>query len=506
MRMSRWILVWLMILATNVTTYAQVTQQRLEVLSDEYLHAGILELKEFLSIPNNASFPDHVERNVQWCEQAFAQRGFKTQRIITPGPPLLLANFDAPNAEKTILIYLQIDGQPVDSSRWEQESPYDPVLKQKDGDSWKIIDWQNEGAEYDDDWRVFARSAADAKGPVIMFLTAWDIAKAHLNLPNYNVKVIMDFEEELGSPHLPQAVIDNKELLSTDMLVIYDGPRHVSNEPTLTFGARGITTIQLVLYGPRVAQHSGHYGNYAPNPALRMAQLLGSMKDEYGRVLIPGYYDGVEITDEALEILRQVPDDEEDIKRKIGIAATDRVAGTYQESIQYPSLNIRGLSSGWVRENVRTIVPSTATAEIDIRVVPESDPERLVQLVKDHIASMGYHFVDGEPTDEERATYDKMITFSYRNAYSAFRTDYDTEIGNWLNRAMNKAFGDDPIRIRIAGGSIPISPFVTTLNAPAVLVPTVNPDNNQHSPNENVRIGNFREGIKTYLSVIIEKL
>ena len=500
--MEKW---FLGVMIGTLLSYTGYAQTELDALSDQQLSSAVQELREFLSIPNNASFPDHVERNVQWCENAFAKRRFGTQRISTDGPPLLLATYESPSAEKTVLIYLQIDGQPVDTLRWEQDNPYTPVLKERAGDSWNIISWPNDDA-YNDEWRIFARSASDAKGPVAMFLAAWDIMLKQGEQPNYNIKVIMDFEEELGSPHLPQAVIDNSGLLASDMLMIYDGPRHISNQPTLTFGARGITTIQLVVYGPRVPQHSGHYGNYAPNPAFRMAQLLASMKDEQGKVIIPGYYDGIEISREALDILRQVPDDEADIRRKLGIRSIDAVADSYQESIQYPSLNIRGLRSGWVRENVRTIIPSTATAEIDIRLVPESDSDRLVGLVRNHIRSQGYHFVEGEPSEIERANYDKLISFTSRNSYAAFRTEYDTEIGQWLNRAMNTAFGSDPIRIRIAGGSIPISPFVTTLGIPAVLVPTVNPDNNQHSPNENLRIGNLREGIKTYLAILLEDL
>jgi len=316
----------------------------------------------------------------------------------------------------------------------------------------------------------------------------------------------MDFEEELGSPNLPAAVKANKDLLKSDMLIIFDGPMHVSNKPTLTFGARGISTIRLEVFGPRVPQHSGHYGNYVPNPAFTLSQLLASMKDDNGRVTLPGFYDGVSLDDETLKILSQVPDDEPAIRSKIGIAEIDNVSDTYQKSIQYPSLNIRGMQSGWVDEEVRTIIPASAIAEIDIRLVPESDANRLVNLVRTHIEQKGFHFVEGQPSEEERSTYRKLISFEYENSYDAFRTGYNTVVGQWLNRALTRAYGKEPIRIRIAGGSIPIAPFVTTLGIPAVSVPTVNPDNNQHSPNENLRIGNLKDGIKTYLSILTEKL
>jgi acetylornithine deacetylase/succinyl-diaminopimelate desuccinylase-like protein len=290
------------------------------------------------------------------------------------------------------------------------------------------------------------------------------------------------------------------------MLIIFDGPRHMRNEPTLSFGARGISTITLTVYGPVFPQHSGHYGNYCPNPAFRLSQLIASMKDEYGIVTIPGYYDGISIDNETLEILKAVPDDERVIKARLGIAGTDHVAPNYQESLQYPSLNVRGMSSGWVGSEVRTIIPSSAVAEIDIRLVKEVDPDRLISLVRKHIEDQGYFLVSDKPTQQERAKYDRICRFRSSTSYLAFRTDFDSDVGVWLTSALINTFGSTPIRHRTAGGSIPISPFVTTLDIPAVAIPTVNRDNNQHSPNENLRLGNYVDGIKTMIGILIEPL
>jgi len=462
-------------------------------------------LQELLSIPNDAFYPEAIEQNITWCENAFSERGFTIQRLPTETVPLLLAERKHSKAEKTVLIYLQLDGQPVDSTRWFQDSPYTPVLKKKVDEEWQEIPWGNI-TDYEDDWRVFARSASDAKGPVAMFLAALDATESQNINPNFNIKVIMDFEEELGSPHLPKAVLDNKQALQADMLIIFDGPRHITNKPTLTFGARGIATITLTTYGPVVPQHSGHFGNYAPNPALRLAKLLGSMKDDDGSVTIPGFYDGITIDAETEKILKSVPDNESEIKKRLQIASTDKVGGYYQEAIQYPSLNIRGMQSGWINEKVRTIIPGWARAEIDVRLVLESNPERLITLIKDHIKSQGYLVLDHGPTEEERLANDKIATFTSEISYQSFRTDFDSEVGIWLRSALKNAFDEEPIRIRMSGGSIPISPFVTTLGIPAVTVPTVNRDNNQHGPNENLRLGNYREGIKTMIAILSEKL
>ena len=464
---------------------------------------AIQDLKTFLSIPNDAHFPEDLEKNIQWLETEFGERGFATRRLPTARIPLLMAEQTYPGATKTLLIYVQVDGQPVDPAHWSQPHPFQPVLKEKNEvGEWQIIPWERVEKEINPEWRVFARAASDAKGPIIMLLHALDAMKASGINPVCNLKVIMDTEEEMGSPNLPASVEAHKDILASDMLIILDGPRHISNQPTLTFGARGISTVTLKVFGPRVAQHSGHYGNYAPNPALRLAQLLASMKDGQGKVRIPGFYDGIELDESVRKIMDEVPDDEDEIRQKVGIAQIDAVGASYQEAIQYPSLNIRGMSSGWVGDKVRTIVPADATAEIDIRLVPECDPERLIRLLRDHIAGQGYHFVEGEPTEEERQTYSKLISFDYKISYQAYRTPFDSEIGRWLTRALTNAFGTAPVRIRNSGGSIPISPFISILDVPAVTIPTVNRDNNQHSPNENIRLGNFVEGIKTVIAVL----
>ncbi|MCR9133348.1 MAG: M20/M25/M40 family metallo-hydrolase [bacterium] len=477
-----------------------------ETVIDEYALNSINLFRELLSIPNDANNPSDIEKNIQWSEQQFSKRGFTLTRISTSSLPLLLAEREVSGANKTVLIYLQLDGQPVDSSRWMQDNPFQPVLKaENESGEWEIISWDRID-EYNPDWRIFARSASDAKGPVAAFLTAFDLAEYEGIEPNYNIKVIMDFEEELGSPPLPQAVLDNSDLLAADMLIIFDGPSHISGNPTLTFGARGIATIQLTTYGPAVAQHSGHFGNFAPNPAFRLARLLTSMKDDNGLVTIPGYYDGIEISPEVEAVLRAVPDNQEGIKERLQIAETDKVGRFYQEAIQFPSLNVRGMQSGWINDEVRTIIPGWARAEIDVRLVLESDPDRLLNLIKTHIEQQGYLLLDRVPTKEERLTHPKIATFTSNVSYQSFRTPFDSEVGIWLRRAIQTAYNQEPVMIRMSGGSIPISPFVNTLNLPAVTVPTVNRDNNQHSPNENLRLGNYRNAIKTMVYILAEKL
>ena len=380
------------------------------------------------------------------------------------------------------------------------------MLKERGPEGWRPIPWERLEGEVDPEWRVFARSASDAKGPIAMFLTALDALDGEGWQQTYDVKVIMDFEEELGSPHLPAAVERHRKRIDADMLVIFDGPRHVTNRPTLSFGARGIATITLTVFGPRRPQHSGHFGNWAPNPALRLAQLLASMKDEAGRVTLPGFYDGVEVDDATRAILRRIPDDEEDMKRRLGFAEPDKVGPTYREALLYPSLNVLGLAAAWTGNATRTVIPDSATAELDVRLVPDSNAERLLGLIQSHIAAQGYYVIEGRaPSEAERGEHARIASFDAEVSYGAFRTPYDSVLGMGLTRALTRAFGEEPIRIFMSGGSIPIAPFVVTLGLPAVSVPTVNLDNNQHSPNENLRLGNYHEGVRTFLAVLTQR-
>lgn len=492
-----------MLLLPGIVAAEPLDPDSIRAAVDAHFHESIALYREFLSLPNDAQIPDDIEALLAWTEQAFTDRGFNTSRIGTAGNSALYAGRLIDKTKPTLLVYLQADGQPVDKSVWTQASPYLAVLKEQDVDgNWSEIPWVRLEHGIDPDWRVFARSAADSKGPMTQFLLAIELLDANGFNPEYNLKVLVDTEEELGSPHLAGAISLNKDLLAADMLLIFDGPPHASNRPTVTFGARGIATVTLTTFGPRVAQHSGHYGNFVPNPALHLAQLLASMKSADGIVQIPGFYDGIELTDETLNILAQVPDDEAAILSSMGVGRPDSVGESLQQAIQYPSLNIRGLAAAWVGAESRTIIPPTATAEIDIRLVVESDAERLLGLVRAHIEAQGFYVIDREPTDAERAKHARIASFVANVSYGAFRSDFDAPPGLLARAGMQNLYGEEPILIRSMGGSIPIAPIIAALGVPAATVPTVNIDNNQHSPNENLRLGNFVEGIAILMSVL----
>ncbi len=491
------------VLATGIADAEPPSPSEIRRAVDAHIGDALALYREFLSLPNDALKPDDIEELVAWMEGAFADRGFRTQRVPTAGNPALFAERRHGPASKTVLVYLQADGQPVDPPAWAQPDPFDPVLKARSAEGgWQPIPWETLDEQFDPDWRVFARSAADSKGPMTQFMVAVGLLDALDAAPPYNLKVIIDTEEELGSPNLAAAIRAHRELLAADLLLIFDGPPHASNRPTVTFGARGIMAATLRTYGPRVAQHSGHYGNFVPNPAFDLARILASLKDADGVVTIPGFYDGVTLSDEDRAMLARVPDDEPRILADMGIARAERVAPSLQEAIQYPSLNIRGLSAAWVGEQARTIIPAEATAELDIRLVRESQPERLMALLRSHIESLGYTVLERAPTAADRREHERIVSLDYDIGYGAFRSDMKSAAGIMARSGLRELYGEEPILVRTMGGSIPIAPIIEALGVPAAIVPTVNIDNNQHSPNENLRLGNFVEGIVMLMCVL----
>jgi acetylornithine deacetylase/succinyl-diaminopimelate desuccinylase-like protein len=468
------------------------------------------EWVEVLGIPNVSAVPADIQRNTSWFEQAFQRRGFHTRQLPNNGKPMLFA--EMPNGKPsntTILFYAHLDGQPVNPPEWAQESPWKPVLKRKGANGqWEPLPIDDLfGNAIDPEWRLFARSSSDDKAPIIMLLAAIDLLRAKGIDPAVNVKVLLDSEEEVGSPSLDTVIRDNLELLRCNGLVVLDGPIHPSNRPTLVFGNRGIALATLTVYGSKQELHSGHYGNYVANPAMGLAQLLASMKDEKGRVTIAGYYDPIKLEDAARRVMAAVPDDEPALRKRFGIAEAEQVGGNYQEAMQYPSLNIRGLKSADVGSQARTVIPDRATAELDLRTVPETSPEYLFGLLKAHVEKQGYHLVQGQPTEEDRARYPKLASLRLGEGGSsgtAVRTDLSSPIGEWLRRGLKKTHGSDPVEIRMMGGTVPTGAAVGALNVPFTIVPLVNADNSQHSFDENMRLGNYVGGVRTLVGILTE--
>jgi acetylornithine deacetylase/succinyl-diaminopimelate desuccinylase-like protein len=476
--------------------------QQISSAAAEFLPRAVSTLRTFMAIPNEGRDTVQIANNLKWCVEAMTIRGFDVSVIRSDNVPYVFAERKYNKRFSTVLFYVQVDGQPVDASGWSQPNPYDAVLKRLTDKGWEDVAWT---PPFHEDSRIFGRSASDAKGPAIALVTALDVLASRNIKPTFNIKIIMDFQEEMGSPTIPELVRQHAVLLASEMVLIMDGTRHVSNLPTLNFGARGIATITLKVFGPQSELHSGQYGNYAPNPAFKLARILAGMKDGSGRVLIPGFYEGTGITDSEKTQFENMPGNDDALNQRIGIAEAEKVGDSYEASLQYPSLNIRGLRAADVGAAARTVIPAEAIAEIDIRLVPETTGERQVALVKKYIETMGFHFVNGVPTATEREQFDDLISFEYRIGSKPFRTDLNSAAGQWLTAAMNRTFGPgNYVKQRTTGGSQPIEPFITALGIPAVSLRIPNPDNNIHAADENLRVGNLQEGIQMCLGVLTE--
>lgn len=459
--------------------------------------------REFVRLPNVAANYDDMYRNIEWVDRAFSQRGFEVRLLESETLPVVLAERTVDPQAGTILYYFHLDGQPADPARWDQDDPFEPVLKAQDAEgNWQAISWDKMDGPINPEWRIFGRAAADDKAPIMMMLTALDLLAEAGQTPAYNVKIILDCQEEAGSEAFLSTLEKYRDDYAADYMLILDGPAHPTNRPTLTFGCRGIASCSITTYGAKLPQHSGHYGNYAPNPVFALSHLLASMKDEQGRVTIDGYYDGIRIDDATQAHFARMPDDEEAIRRGLVIHQPDQVGNTYQESLQYPSLNVRQIETSWKGPGLKTVIPEFATAHLDVRLVEETDGAEQLAKIREHIAGQGFLVLDREPTDEERLAHRHIVTFKGNPGVNAFRTDMDAAIGQKLSAAIEGAFGEPPVKIRTMGGTVPIIEAVNTLNIPAVIVPMVNMDNNQHNPNENIRLGNMRDGIQVCLAML----
>jgi acetylornithine deacetylase/succinyl-diaminopimelate desuccinylase-like protein len=462
----------------------------------------VRELLDLLAIPNVAADRENIRRNAEHLRGLLTTRGFTAELLETDGNPLVYGDLKVPGATRTLLLYSHYDGQPVDPKGWKQPDPFTPILRRgKDGEE---IPKARELGTFEPDWRIYARSASDDKSPIVMLLAAIDALKAAGEQPTVNVRVILDGEEEAGSPNLVPAITKYRDRLAADLMVILDGPQHASGRPTIAYGARGIARVDITVYGPRAGVHSGNYGNWIPNPAQRLARLLATMKDDDGRVLVKGWNDGIApLTPEERTMLEGVPEDGATMLRAFGVAAPEAAYPRLQEALQYPTLNVRGMQSAFVGAGARTIIPDSATASIDIRLVKETPADAMIRKVRDHVAAQGYHIVEQAPDDETRAKHPRIARLAaFGDGTNAFRTPPSNPEAKALADAIRAAQGVEPVHLRTLGGTVPIAPFIEALGFPAVLVPLVNFDNNQHEENENLRLGNLFDGILTVAAIL----
>lgn len=466
------------------------------------------ELREFLSIPNVANDTPNIEKNASRLKEMLEARGVETHLLSIEGRgPVVFGKLDTEGATRTVIFYAHYDGQPVDPAAWTDKTPFEPVLRDKTIETGgKRISFPDAAGGtnnvYQDDWRIYARSSSDDKSPIVAILSALDALHAK-NIPlAVNLKFILEGEEEAGSTNLQKTLQLHKNLLGGNLLITGDGPIHQSGRPLVFFGNRGDIGVGITVYGPVRSLHSGHYGNWAPNPAMQLSRLLAAMKDENGRVLIPGYYSDVD----PLSLLEQsalsaMPVNDAELEHEFGIAKPDGGGKKLMELLQEPSLNVRGIRSGNVGEQATNIIPDRAEASLDARLVKGEDPQKKFAQIAAFIGKQGFFVVDHEPSFDERREHALVAKVINEGGYRASRTRMDLPASKALVRVMQEATNGETVVASMLGGSVPMYIF-EDLGLPWIGVPIVNYDNHQHSADENLRIGNLWQGIETYAALL----
>lgn len=468
------------------------------------------EFTRLLAIPNVASDKANLRRNAEFIREMMQRRGLNPQLLEGKSPdtpPAVYGEWKVSGATQSIILYAHYDGQPVDPKAWTASPPFQPTWRGAAMESGGEIVALPTTREINPEWRLYARLASDDKAGVMAILAAFDVLRAQNAKPSLNIKFLFEGEEEAGSPHLGEIIDLHKQLLASDAWIICDGPVHQSGRKQVVFGVRGDQNVDVTVYGAKRPLHSGHYGNWAPNPAMMLARLLASMKDETGRVTIAGWYEGVEPLGEAEKrAIAKAPAYDDELRAQLGLAKTEGNGRSLMELINQPSLNINGFSSGDVGALARNVIPTMATAVLDLRLVKGNDHNRQVQRLIDHIRKQGFYVIDRDPTDTERKQHALIAKVTARaGGYNAERTRMDHPISIAVIKAVQSTSKDPIVELPTSGGSLPLSIISDHLRTVTLSVPIANYDNNQHAENENIRLQNLWDGIDTWAAVMMIK-
>lgn len=470
-------------------------QNELRILND---------FRDFLSIRNTAARPGDQQKNAEWIVNYIGMRGFTSQIVRAGGAPYVIAEKKVPDATKTVLFYVHFDGQPTISDNWASP-PFSPTLRAGTIEKGaQALPWPTKDTKINPEWRLFARSAGDDKAPIIGLMAALDAMEASGVSPSINIKLILDGEEEKGSPTLNAILKNYGDLLQSDLILFCDAPLHQSGNRQLVYGMRGSMTLELTAYGPLRPLHSGHYGNWAPNPNDTLMRALVSLKNEDGSIAVEGYYDDVPPPNDAeRNAIAAMPDIDAKIKRELAIAEREQPDKRIEELVMEPAIVIKGYQGGGVERQSRNIIQPTAQASINFRLVKNQTPAGVKQKIENHFKSKGYYLMRRQPSLSNRREHPKILRLDWRpGAYGAFKTPLDGPESLKLVRIFNEIDDKPTMQTPTLGGSLPIVLFEESLSAPIIVLPIANHDNNQHGRNENIRLQNLWDAIGIYAAVI----
>lgn len=474
--------------ATKVRRYA-----------DTHRAAIVTEFLKLVALPNIHGDAPALQRNAALLRAMMQQRGLETELWGTSGGvPVVFGQKIVPGAGRTILFYIHYDGQPVDPKRWAQPDPFVPVIRTASIEAGGTVVTNISDARISDDWRIYARAAGDDKAPIEAILCALDA----VGTPKQNVKIILDGEEEGGGPGLPEVIAKFPDKLKSDLLVILDGPQHPSGRPTMFYGARGGVGLDVTVFTAKQGMHSGNYGNWMPDANVRLAQLLAAMVGPTGKVAIPGFYSEVlPFPAAARAMMDAVPDQSAQMQKDFGVGSLDGAASSLQEGLNMPTFSVHGMKGG----EVGGVIPASASAEIAIRLVKDNDPKAMIARITDFIRAQGYFITDKDPDVATLAAHARIAKVISRGSRSstAWRTEPGDPQAVFATEALRAVWADRLVRIRTLGGGVPATPFIEAYKVPTVGISLANYDDNQHTDNENVRIGNIFDGMITLAALMM---
>ena len=488
---------------------AELLQEKVRAWRVAHEREVIDEYRELLAIPNITVDRANIRRNADFIVGMMKRRGIEARLLTLASPnsnPVVYGEVKVPGATRTLMLYAHYDGQPVNPTQWapgwEPFAPKFVTAPVEQGG--KIVENWKSGDPVDPQWRLTGRGSADDKAGVVTILNAYAALAATGAAPTANLKFFFDGEEEIGSVSLREIIELHRELLRADLWLILDGPCHPSGKKVVAFGVRGDVNMNLTVFGPKRPLHSGNYGNWAPNPSQLLVNLLASMKDDAGRVLIPGFYDDVTpLTDAEQRAVAAIPPVEEELKRELGLARPEVTGRTLFAGFTLPTLSINGIQGANVGAQAANVIPTVARAVLDLRLVLGNDWQRQTAKVVAHIKAQGWHVLDREPTDAERAQHAKLIRVDIKpGGTNAQRTPLDAPLARAVVAAVQSTVDSPIVQMPSTGGTLPLITIEQLLGAQLLTVPIVNADNNQHAENENVKVQFLWDGLETYAALM----
>ena len=463
------------------------------------------ELAALVALPNTASNLQDMERGAEHLTGLLESRRFDVKLLRAEGgPPVVFGQRLSDQAKQTVVFYAHYDGQPVVPELWASH-PFEVVVRTgRFEDDARAVPFDSLESPINPEWRIYGRSASDDKVSIVALLTALDALDEAGVAPSINIKILLDGEEEWSSPHMAEVLRTNKNLFASDLWIFCDGPMHQTRLPQVVFGVRGVTSVEITAYGAAVGLHSGHYGNWTPDPGMLLARLVTSMRDADGNVTINGVDELVRpLGQTAREAIATAPPVDEQLKNDLALAWTEGQPTPLAQRITRPGANLLGFSVGQVGDKAKNAISPIARAVVGFRLVPDVTPEAIRAAVEEHIRSQGFHIVHEEPDEAVRREHAKVVWLEWEMGYPALRTDMDLPVSRTVARVVDEAVDGPIVLTPSLGGSLPLYIFSEILGAPPiVVVPIANHDNNQHAPNENLRIKNLWLGIEIYAALM----